>query len=158
MHVGIANPRWQGKRSWHSRRMRNPQFCVSGKRPIELEVEQISPTVVSARIWIPEENAWSRRAWRANAMSLYTKGPRPQNLRWCKSALWLWGYSVCKDWMDRQLGEWMDGWGMEDYSLPYFPWESVCVVCVCVCVCVWGGGGGVYVCVKGEGQLIYKAI
>ena len=26
MHVGIANPRWQGKRSRHSRRMRNPQF------------------------------------------------------------------------------------------------------------------------------------
>ena len=26
--------RWQGKRSRHSRRMRNPQFCVSGKRPM----------------------------------------------------------------------------------------------------------------------------
>ena len=25
--------RWRGKRSWHSRRMRNPQFCVSSKRP-----------------------------------------------------------------------------------------------------------------------------
>ena len=25
---------WWGKRSQHSRRMRNPQFCVSGKRPI----------------------------------------------------------------------------------------------------------------------------
>ena len=25
---------WRGKRSRHSRRMRNPQFCVSGKRPI----------------------------------------------------------------------------------------------------------------------------
>ena len=34
MHVGIANPRWWGKRSRHSRCMRNPQFCVSGKRPI----------------------------------------------------------------------------------------------------------------------------
>ena len=32
MHVGIANPRWRGKRSRHSRRMRNPQFFVSGKR------------------------------------------------------------------------------------------------------------------------------
>ena len=29
MHVGIANPLWRGKRS---RCMRNPQFCVSGKR------------------------------------------------------------------------------------------------------------------------------
>ena len=26
--------RWRGKRSRHSRRMRNPQFCVSGKRPM----------------------------------------------------------------------------------------------------------------------------
>ena len=34
MHVGIANPRWRGKRSRHSRRMRNPQFQVSGKRPM----------------------------------------------------------------------------------------------------------------------------
>ena len=33
-HVGIANPWWRGKRSQHSRRMRNPQFYVSGKRPI----------------------------------------------------------------------------------------------------------------------------
>ena len=31
MHVGIANPRWRGKRSRHSRRMNNPQFYVSGK-------------------------------------------------------------------------------------------------------------------------------
>ena len=34
MHVGIANPRWRGKRSRNSRRMRNPQFYVSGKRPM----------------------------------------------------------------------------------------------------------------------------
>ena len=34
VHVGIANPWWRGKRYRHSRRMRNPQFYVSGKRPI----------------------------------------------------------------------------------------------------------------------------
>ena len=34
MHVGIANQRWWEKRSRHSRRMRNPQFCVPGKRPM----------------------------------------------------------------------------------------------------------------------------
>ena len=34
MHVGIANSRWRGKRFRHSRRMRNPQFYVSGKRPV----------------------------------------------------------------------------------------------------------------------------
>ena len=28
MHVGIANPRWRGKRSLHSRRMRNLQFLL----------------------------------------------------------------------------------------------------------------------------------
>ena len=38
MHVGIANLRWRGKRSRHSRRMRNPQFCVSGKRPMCLQM------------------------------------------------------------------------------------------------------------------------
>ena len=32
MRVGIANPRWQGKRSRHYRRMRNPQLYVSDKR------------------------------------------------------------------------------------------------------------------------------
>ena len=41
MHVGIANPRWWGKRSQHSRRMRNPQFYVSGKRPIAVCPMQI---------------------------------------------------------------------------------------------------------------------
>ena len=35
IHIGIANPRGRGKRSRHSRRKRNPQFLVSGKRPIE---------------------------------------------------------------------------------------------------------------------------
>ena len=34
MHVRIANPRWRGKRSPHSRRMHNPLFYVCGKRPI----------------------------------------------------------------------------------------------------------------------------
>ena len=31
---GFLWSRWRGKRSRHSRRMRNPQFCVSGKSPI----------------------------------------------------------------------------------------------------------------------------
>ena len=33
-HAGIVNSRWRGKRSRHDRRMRNPQFYVSGKRPM----------------------------------------------------------------------------------------------------------------------------
>ena len=35
MHAGIDNPRWRGKRSRRSRRMRDRQFCVYGSRPIE---------------------------------------------------------------------------------------------------------------------------
>ena len=34
MHVGIANPRFRGKRSRYSRHRRNPQLCVSGKSPM----------------------------------------------------------------------------------------------------------------------------
>ena len=30
--------RWRGKRSRYSRRMHNPQFCVSGKRPMPMHV------------------------------------------------------------------------------------------------------------------------
>ena len=36
MDVRIANPRWRRKCSWHSLRMRNTKFYVSGKRPIIL--------------------------------------------------------------------------------------------------------------------------
>ena len=32
---GFIWSRWRGKRSRHSWRMRNPQFCVSGKRPMQ---------------------------------------------------------------------------------------------------------------------------
>ena len=42
MRVGIANPWWQGKRSRHSQRMRNPQFYVSDKRPMLLNEEVIN--------------------------------------------------------------------------------------------------------------------
>ena len=48
MHVGIANPWRRGKRSRHSRRMRNPQFYVSGKRPV---VVGISDTGSSVIVW-----------------------------------------------------------------------------------------------------------
>ena len=33
---GFHRSRWRGKCSRHSRRMRNPQFCISGKRPMGL--------------------------------------------------------------------------------------------------------------------------
>ena len=42
MHVGIADPRWRGKRSRHSWRKHNPQFYVSDKRPIETRDGMVS--------------------------------------------------------------------------------------------------------------------
>ena len=38
MHVGIASPQRRGKCSRHSPRMRNPQFYLSGKRPIDIHM------------------------------------------------------------------------------------------------------------------------
>ena len=37
---GFLWSRWRGKRSRHSRRMRNPQFYVSGKRPMHTGFSQ----------------------------------------------------------------------------------------------------------------------
>ena len=42
MHVGIDNPRCRGKRPRHSRCMRNQQFCVSGKRPMEVQANVVT--------------------------------------------------------------------------------------------------------------------
>ena len=39
---GFLWNRWRRKRSRHSRRMRNPQFCVSGKRPMGLRFKSIN--------------------------------------------------------------------------------------------------------------------
>ena len=39
-HGGFLWSRWRWKRSRHSRHMRNPQFYVSGKRPIHVECMQ----------------------------------------------------------------------------------------------------------------------
>ena len=38
MHVGIANPWCRGKRSRHSRCMRNPQFYISGNKPMTAQL------------------------------------------------------------------------------------------------------------------------
>ena len=43
MHVRIANPQWLGKRSRYFWRMHNPQFYVSGKRPMNF----LSPNVMN---------------------------------------------------------------------------------------------------------------
>ena len=44
-HGGFFWSRWRGKLSRHSRRMRNPQFCVSGKRPIIRQVISMDSTI-----------------------------------------------------------------------------------------------------------------
>ena len=55
MHVGIAYPRWWGKRSRHSRRKRNQQFYVSGKRRMFLNFTgQYGETIM---------NYWPLRDW-----------------------------------------------------------------------------------------------
>ena len=55
MHVEIANPWWQGKRSRYSWRMRNMQFFVSGKRPMAWRLlgEKLLPEIIS--IYYPNQ-------------------------------------------------------------------------------------------------------
>ena len=54
MHVGMSNPRWWGECSRHSRHMRNPQFYVSGKRPI------IKPNYI---FLMPASSPWLHHGW-----------------------------------------------------------------------------------------------
>ena len=42
---GFLWSRWRGKCSQHSRRIRNPQFCVSGKKPIAHCCEKTKPLI-----------------------------------------------------------------------------------------------------------------
>ena len=63
MHVGIAKPWWRGKCPRHSRHMRNPQFCVSGKRPMGHVVWHhswgyYSGTSSSSRVSATHLNLW----------------------------------------------------------------------------------------------------
>ena len=59
MHVGLAKPRQRGKLFRHSRCMRNPQFCVPGKRPIQARDELLQVFwYVSTRGWYPMLLEW----------------------------------------------------------------------------------------------------
>ena len=53
---GILLSRWQGKHSLHSRRMRNPQFYASGKRPIRHLNIDSSPNL--AKYWSCRMCVW----------------------------------------------------------------------------------------------------
>ena len=58
----IAKPRWRGKRSRHSRRMCNPQFYVSGKRPIVGTYASVNNG--SGKSWFPDATKSSiHRCW-----------------------------------------------------------------------------------------------
>ena len=69
MHIGIANPRWRGKLSRHSRCVRNTQFCVSGKRPMVMTqffrniLDSAPGKVISIDLITV--------TWRVNTMTLY---------------------------------------------------------------------------------------
>ena len=60
MLVGIAYPRWRGKHSRHSRRIHNPQFYVSGTRPIVFMDDASGIYLFPFRRWL--YNLWSQKA------------------------------------------------------------------------------------------------
>ena len=70
MHVGIANPRWRGKRPRHSRRMHNPQFYVSGKRPMRQCMDITAKYFMILRLEL--SFVWSTCRW-LSVRQLWTK-------------------------------------------------------------------------------------
>ena len=67
----MSGSRWRGKRSRHSRRMRNPQFYVSDKRP--MQVYNSPHQIICRNVWrnrrglvhdrLPRYRQWTR--WRS---------------------------------------------------------------------------------------------
>ena len=77
MHVGIANPRCRRKRSRHSRRMRNPLFYVSGKRPIgDHQRSECDPTRPDIDATTTSATALVYAAWALPLRLLRTHGVR----------------------------------------------------------------------------------
>ena len=70
MHVGIAYLRWRGKRSRHSRHMRTRNFCVSGKKPMDIDFPL--PGIYFAACKISNSEAWYYQ--HGNEMTLNTSG------------------------------------------------------------------------------------
>ena len=56
---------WRVKRSRHSRHMRNPQFYVSGKRPIELDHHRITQGLVAYLVSELFSGQYKTVAWRS---------------------------------------------------------------------------------------------
>ena len=62
---GFLRSRWRGKRSRHSRRMRNPQLYVSGKRPMEkcfarfeLQLSLGPISYIAQPFWFQSSDSW----------------------------------------------------------------------------------------------------
>ena len=68
---GFLWSRWRGKRSRHSRRMRNPQFCVSGNRPI----------VRSKTLRGQSDTVWSSCPLRAPDLTMHITSLIPARIR-----------------------------------------------------------------------------
>ena len=54
---------WRGKRSRHSRRMRNPQFYVSGKRPMLWPQLSVAPVQHALSYTAASSSPWSVGTW-----------------------------------------------------------------------------------------------
>ena len=67
--------RWKGKRSRHSRRMHNPQFYVSGKRPMD------TVAFIQFKVFPSPVNAWGHVCRELTART--TKRLRPEETPWC---------------------------------------------------------------------------
>ena len=76
VHVGIANPWWQGKCYRNSRRKRSPQFCVFGKRPI---------IAIRFAIQHIHRSVWLAESCSAPALWCYERDVSHQNMMYCRS-------------------------------------------------------------------------
>ena len=58
---GFILSRWRGKRFRHPRRMRNPQFCISGKRPMNIIHEvAVHRKSNEKQTYFKEKSHWSQ--------------------------------------------------------------------------------------------------
>ena len=118
---GFLWSRWRGKRSRHSRRMRNPQFYVSGKKPIGL---------LSA-FHFPQDSLWFDRRMMFQLMFLsagnclpvkftlsYISAPtQPEDtgkymtdVFWCNSLLWCLHFIIYILLLDLHIFLWKKHW------------------------------------------------
>ena len=77
---GFLWSRWRGKRSRHSRRMRNPQFYVSGRRPIGVLWNLWDWLIITGCIFLfTVRNPWLRQQGTSDSWDpeVEEAGPKP---------------------------------------------------------------------------------